>query len=241
VGRAYVPTFVMKGIKMSAKSRIWVILCGLVVALVVWSLPSLAQDTSDMPVFVLTVGSQSCTLAPAEVEVAEATVAVSAAPRATYRPTLTPLPPTPSGDAAAEGEAEAEVESFSTGDLMVLTLGDDCAELLEQLQVPANGVLWISITLEDDPDTSLPLGSLEDDSFPPQLDQRGRYFGCTIQEQGEQVCHVVVTLGEVSYQIDVPVVVEGAFIAPTTVAPTSPPPEEPTAIYFPEPSTTEQP
>jgi hypothetical protein len=229
---------------MFAKSRIWVVLCGLVVALVVWSLPLMAQDTDDTPVFVLTVGSQSCTLAPAEVEatpeaeVTDATEEPTEEATATPRPTLTPTPST----TTEEATPEAEAEGFSTGELVVLTLSEDCIELLEQLQVPENGVLWISITLEDDPDSSLPLSSLEDDEFPPQLDRRGRYFGCSIQEQGEQVCRVVVTLDGVSFQIDVPVVVEGAFVAPATAAPTtSAPVEEPTAVYFPQPSTTEEP
>ncbi|MFN8375662.1 MAG: hypothetical protein U0694_22680 [Anaerolineae bacterium] len=224
---------------MSGRTRFWLVLCGLLLGFALWSLPSMAQETSgDTPVLVLTVGSRSCTLAPIVVE-ETATAEVSAVPRATYRPTLTPIPTTPSAD-----ETEAPAQGFASGTLVVLTLSDDCANLLSQLQVPENGVLWLSLSLQDDPDSALPLSSLADDDFPPQLDRRGRYFGCSIPDQGEQVCRVVVTVGEVSYQIDVPVTVEGAFVAPTsTAAPSAPEPTTaPVSNPQPQPpASTEQP
>jgi hypothetical protein len=234
-----------KEYSMSGKNRLWFIVFGLVLGLGLWSLPSMAQETSsDTPVFVLSVGSRSCTLAADSVEVAqEATAEASAAPRATYRPTLTPIPQPANADETPE--AEAAVEGFSSGELVVLTLSDDCADLIEQLEVPENGTLWLSISLENDPETSLPLSTLADDEYPPQLDRRGRFFGCEIGEQGEQVCRVVVTVDDVSYQIDVPVVVQGAFIAPEpTSAPTSAPAEPtsaPAPVEPPPPATTQEP
>jgi hypothetical protein len=216
---------------MTRKDRLWLILCGLLVGFTIWSLPLLAQETPPTePVFVLTVGSRSCTLATAPEEAVEAATETSAAPRPTYRPTLTPIPRTPSADATEE-----PADGFNTGDLVVLTLSEDCANLISQLQVPENGTLWLSLSLQDDPNVALPLSALVDDPYPPQLDRRGRFFGCEIAAQGEQVCRVVVTVGETSYQIDVPVVVEGAFVAPPAAAPTSAPAVQATNTAPPSP------
>ena len=231
---------------MSAKTRLWMmILGGLTLGLIVWSIPSFAQDDSgDGPVFVLSVGTRSCTLAlegADEVEgTAEATTEANAVPRATYRPTLTPAAPAPSAD-ATENATEGAAVGFNAGELVVYTLGDECDNVISQLEVPENGTLWLSISLQDDPNTSLPLSILVDDEFPPQLDRRGRFFGCEIQAQGEQICRVVVTVGDILYQIDVPVVVQGAFFAETN----TPAPEAPQATNTPQPApppaTTEQP
>jgi hypothetical protein len=168
--------------------------------------PALALQTT--PAVQLTVGRQSCTLVLASV--AEATAEATS-------------------EATPEAEAEATAEPGS--DLPTLTLGDDCEDVAAGLVVPANGTLWLSLMLEDDPDIWLPLSEIEGDENPPQLDRRGRYFGCEIPTQGEQFCLVQVEVDETAYRVMIPVQVAGAFFAPTstaapaaTAAPTATPP-----------------
>jgi hypothetical protein len=219
----------MKKVRISLIT-LWALL---MLALALWSAPSFGQEATpeatpeateeaDVVVFILSVAGRSCTLAPAvEEDEAEATEEADAEATEVVEE---------EAEATAEATAEGTEEpGYTLDSLPVYTLGEDCEGVISRLQVPSNGTLWISITLEDG--TTLPLASFEDDPYSPTLDRRGSFFGCTIPAEGEQVCHVVVLVENVAFQIDVPVFVGDAFSAPQpTAAPeptAAPPPDEP--------------
>jgi hypothetical protein len=116
-------------------------------------------------------------------------------------------------------------------DLPIYTLSDDCETIEPLLTVASNGTLWLAL-LKDDADDWLALDTLEDDPHPPQLDARGRYFGCAIPDEGAQPCYVLVTLDEVDYLVRVPLWVGDAYFAPQVTAT-----EEPETHETPEPQT----
>ena len=76
-------------------------------------------------------------------------------------------------------------------DLPTYTLSDDCEDVERLLVVARNGTLWLAL-LSEDSDTWLSLDTVEGDPYPPQLDGRGRYIGCAIPVEGEQVCYVSI-------------------------------------------------
>lgn len=94
-------------------------------------------------------------------------------------------------------------------------LSDDCDDLEPLLTVPSNGTLWLALLYGDQ---WLELDTVEDDPNPPQLDGRGRYFGCVIPDEGAQVCYVVVTLDEADYLVAVPLWVGDAYFASVPTA-----------------------
>lgn len=106
----------------------------------------------------------------------------------------------------------------------VLTLGDDCVVVATRLVVAANGTLWLSLTRADALGEWLGLDAVEGDDHPPQLDARGRYFGCANPVQGEQVCRVQVEVDEMVYQVEIPMLVGGVYNTPTAAATAPPPP-----------------
>jgi hypothetical protein len=132
-------------------------------------------------------------------------------PEATEEPEATP---------EATVEPDAETPDWLP-DLPTYTLGEDCADLESLLTVAANGRLWLALLTEND-DEWLPLDTLEDDPYPPQLDGRGRYFGCAIPDEGEQACYVRVTLDEAEYLVAVPLWVGDAYYAPAPTATDAP-------------------
>lgn len=100
------------------------------------------------------------------------------------------------------GIGERTCALSSAGDQPALTLGDGCEDVAARLRVPASGTIWLSLTLSDQPDLWLPLDAVAGDPAPPQLDQRGRYFGCT--QGGDQVCQVTVEINAADYQVAIP-------------------------------------
>ncbi|NWF70771.1 MAG: hypothetical protein HXY40_16935 [Chloroflexi bacterium] len=164
--------------------------------------------------------------------------------QATYRPTLTPVPPpvslvltintsscvlsvvAPPSDAPARPTYRPTLTPvppppdpnapvpFFLGNAPTYTVGEGCEAVVERLQIPQNDVRWFSITVEGDDVTLLPLQPVPNDPFPPQLDTRGRYFACGIPETGQQACQVAVLVGEQAYIVSIPINVEEAYFGP---------------------------
>lgn len=127
---------------------------------------------------------------------------------ATSQPTAPPPTATPSyrPGTVVLGVGERTCALTPASDQPSLTLGDGCADVVERLRVPNSGTIWLSLTISDQPDVWLPLDTIADDPAPPQLDQRGRYFGCT--QTDEQVCQVKVEFNTAAYQVAIPLVVD---------------------------------
>ena len=115
--------------------------------------------------------------------------------------------------------------------LPTYTLSDDCDDVKHLLTVPSNGTIWLSLSLPESEDW-LPLSTIEDDPYPPKLDGRGRFFGCAIPMEGEQVCYVLTELEEETVLVALPLWVGDAYYAPQPVAT-----EEPEAQETPEEQT----
>ncbi len=94
------------------------------------------------------------------------------------------------------------------GDQTALTLGDDCQNVSSRLHIPANATVWLGVTIKDLPGVWLPLSTVEGDTAPPQIDQRGRYFGCTRAEGINQVCEVNVEIDATLYRLAVPLMAD---------------------------------
>jgi hypothetical protein len=154
-----------------------------------------AQETEDAPALALSVAGEECHLQLIEID-----------PEST--PEATPEP---------DDEESEDTTPDWLPELPTYTIGDDCQELLPLLTVAANGTLWMALLLPDSDDW-LPLETLEDDPYPPQLDGRGRYFGCSIPMEGEQVCYVLTELDEETVLVAVPLWVGDAYYAPQPVA-----------------------
>jgi len=136
--------------------------------------------------------------------------ATSNPPTAQPQPTIPPPTATPSyrPGTIVLGMGEHSCALTPAGNQPSLTLGDGCDDVEERLRLPNSGTIWLSLTISDQPDLWLPLDIITDDPTPPQLDQRGRYFGCT--QDGEQVCQVKVEIDTGAYQIAIPLTLDGA-------------------------------
>jgi hypothetical protein len=158
--------------------------------------------TSASLALLLTVDTSSCILSIYEPPPPEAT------PRATYRPTMTPIPPPPTEEATADPDA------FVLDNAPIYTVGEGCDDVAAYLSVPINDLLWFSLMIDGDDVSFLRLQVIPDDPFPPRLDARGRYFACGIPEEGQQVCQVAVMVSDQAYIVQIPVNVEEAYSAP---------------------------
>ncbi len=127
------------------------------------------------------------------------------APSVTPAPTAMPPTATPAyrPGTIVLGVGERTCALTPTGDQ--LALGNDCDDVEARLRVPNSGTIWLSLTISDQPDLWLPLEAVAGDPAPPQLDQRGRFFGCT--QEGDEVCQVKVEINSAAYQVVVPLVV----------------------------------
>ena len=161
-----------------------------------------AQEENEINDLLLSVAGETCALERVDVD-------PEATPEAT--PEVTPEPSAATPDWLP--------------DLPTYTLGDDCDDVERLLRVPSNGTLWLAL-LSEDGDEWLLLETIEDDPYPPQLDGRGRYFGCAIPVEGEQVCYVVVEWSEETVLIAVPLWVGDAYIAPQPTATEEPEAQE---------------
>jgi len=104
------------------------------------------------------------------------------------------------------GVGERTCALAPASDQAALALGPDCEEVAARLSLPESGTIWLSLTLSDQPDLWLPLNLVAGDPAPPQLDQRGRYFGCT--QASEQVCQVKVEIDAATYQVAIPLALD---------------------------------
>lgn len=151
-----------------------------------------AQEEEDAPALFLSVAEENCALELIEVTpVAEATSDPELTPEAMPDPETTPEP---------------DPRSDWWPDLPTYTLSDDCEDLEALLLVPEYGRIWLALLLEDGEDEKdwLVLDHIDDDPRPPLLDDRGRYLGCAIADDGPQVCIVLVELDDVDYLVAVP-------------------------------------
>ena len=178
------------------------------------SLTILAQDdTDDAPIMQISVAGVTCDLvleeADAEPEMesteeAESTPEIAATEEATAEP---------EDEATEEPAVEATEEADSGSQQAVITLGDDCEDVLSQLRVAQNGTLWIALSVPDEEEWQ-EFDVPEDEEFAAQFDRRGRFIGCNIPAEGEQVCRVTWTQRDVTYVIEIPIIVGNAFVAP---------------------------
>ncbi|MFN8452859.1 MAG: hypothetical protein U0521_30665 [Anaerolineae bacterium] len=132
------------------------------------------------------------------------------APADTPQPTAVPPTPTPAYQPGTVvlGIGERTCALSNGDDQTMLMLGDGCADVEQRLRVPNSGTIWLSLTISGQPDVWLPLDVIAGDPAPPQLDQRGRFFGCT--QASEEVCQVMVEIDQKAYRIDVPLAVGAA-------------------------------
>lgn len=177
----------------------WMIPVLLVLLIAPFLLTAQEEDSADL---LLSVSGESCALAPFETET-EATPKTT--PEATAE--VGETPPKRSGGLPPDW----------LPDLPTYTLSGECTEVEPLLTVASNGRLWLAL-LTADADDWLQLDTIEDDPYPPQLDGRGRYFGCAIPDEGEQVCYVLVTLDDMEYLVEVPIWVGDAYYAPAPTA-----------------------
>lgn len=98
---------------------------------------------------------------------------------------------------------------ISSPDGETLMLGEDCQAIESRLALPTDVTLWLSLTLSDQPDNWLALQPVEDDTAPPQLDGRGRFFGCTRTQPDEQLCQVTVEVNATAYRLALPLKSDG--------------------------------
>ncbi len=206
----------------------WII----VVSLILVGVTALAQDAAeDDALLTITIATERCNLVLVDDSAeAEATAEAEVTPEAEITP---------------EPEVTPDPDAEPMSDYPVITLGDECDTVIPLLRVPNNGTLWLALAMPDEDDWQQ-FAVLENDDFPPALDRRGRFIGCAIRAQGEQTCRVLWTYDDVTYLVEIPVIVGDAFIAPTTVPATAvpteadnPPPPPPPAP--PPPATTQEP
>ena len=162
---------------------------------------------------------------------------------------LFPPETTPESTPETTPEPNADIPDWLL-DLPTYTLSDDCEDIERLLAVARNGTLWLALFTQDS-DTWLSLDTIEDDPYPPQLDGRGRYFGCAIPVEGAQVCYVLAERDEETVLVAVPVWVGDAYYAPQPVETDEPetpeqqtgdnPPTENTGDNQPQPTDTPQP
>ncbi len=173
-----------------------IIVCAVLLAL--FTTFTVARDDDTTAPLVLTVGNVSCELAPRDVD-------LDAEPEVTPEPESTPEP-----------------DEIS---LPTYTLGEDCENVLCRLHMPSNETLWLALSWTDE-EAWLKLDILEDDEHPPQLDRRGRFFGCANPEQGEFVCRVLVDWNGETVLVELPITVNPPYFAPTPTASPMPVPQQ---------------
>ena len=147
----------------------------------------------------VTVSNKTCNM--------EISAGIDTTPEATSEIALTPE--------ISVTEAAASGSGFP-----VLTLGSDCGEARPYLTVPSNDVLWIGFAIPNEPDWQR-FAAVPADEHPPRFDKRGRFIGCTIPLRGEQICRALWENAGTTYEIEIPVTVRSAYLAP--IAPTNTP------------------
>lgn len=150
----------------------------------------LAQD-EEPPLMEITVGSEACGMTLVDLTEPEATE---------------------EAEVVATPEAESTPEA-SFADYPVISLGDDCDDVIPLLRAPNNGTLWVALSIPEETEWMV-FETLEDDPSPPTLDRRGRFVGCANRQQGEQVCRVTTLLDDVVHLIEIPFIVGNAYVAP---------------------------
>jgi hypothetical protein len=183
------------------------------------SLTLVAQDdTDEVPIMQISVAGFTCDLvlegvdAGAEAtEQAETTPEMEATEEATEEPEV---------ETTEEPAIEATEEADTESELPVITLGEECDDVIAQLRVARNGTLWIALSVPDEEEWQ-EFDVPEDEEFEPQFDRRGRFIGCNIPAEGEQVCRITWTQGDVTYVIEIPVIVGNAFNAAQPASNTS--------------------
>jgi hypothetical protein len=172
-----------------------------------------AQDDDSDPILQISVAGETCDLALAETEAdAEATPEIESTEEADIEATEEPeAEPEIESTEEADIEATEEPESSDTAEGTVITLASEgCEEVLSQLRVASNDTLWIALSAPGEEEWQ-EFSTVEGDDAPLKFDRRGRYIGCSIPEEGTQVCQVVWEFEGVTYQIDIPVAVGDSF------------------------------
>jgi hypothetical protein len=143
---------------------------------------------------------------------------------------------TPEASATAETTLEAAsvavTEEAPTAPYTVLTLGSDCDEARPYLTVPSNDVLWIGFAIPNEP-ARQKFTAVPGDEHPPKFDKRGQFIGCTIPLRGEQICRALWENAGTTYQIEIPITVRSAYIAPIAATNTPAQPAVSTAAPIP--------
>jgi hypothetical protein len=124
-------------------------------------------------------------------------------------------------------EATPDPESELPPGVPVYTLSSNCDGVAPRLRMVLEGTLWLGVSAPSERDW-LPteqVGTIfagDVDPYPPQLDRRGRWFGCVGYELGDYTWRVLVGLDDAWHLIAVPVtVLEPGYPPAPTVPPTS--------------------
>lgn len=100
-------------------------------------------------------------------------------------------------------ERQFAPEDLLAGEV-VYHLGDNCRAVESRLRISQNATIWLAVRNEDDPKEWVELDRVSGDSNPPQLDRRGRFFGCGSENVGVRSCQVTVSVDGVTYRIEAP-------------------------------------
>lgn len=167
----------------------------LVIVVGLFGLILLAQDEADddVPILQITVSGETCAMVILESEEIEATPE----PEETPEPEMTP-----------------ELDNTSEPDYPIITLSEDCEDLIPLLLNAKNGTIWIALAVPDEEEWQQ-FEPYEEDDYPPQFDGRGRFVGCSIPQEGEQICHAIWELDEIVYLLEIPIFVGDAYITPS--------------------------
>jgi len=167
----------------------------IILAFVLLGLSVFAQEEveDEAPILEISGAGKSCSLAEFVPEDSEAT---------------------PEAENTPEPETTAEADK---ADYPIITLGDDCEDVIPKLTAASNGTVWIAISMPDEEDWQ-EFSALEEDDFPPQFDKRGRFIGCHNPHEGEQICSVLWENEEIIYLIEIPIFVGDAYTPRTNTS-----------------------
>ena len=140
---------------------------------------------------------------------------------------------TPEATSEAASAAASIGATLKSPPYPLLTLGADCADVLARLYVPNNDTLWIKFSITENEPVWQQFDPVPGDTHPPRFDKRGRFVGCEIPQMGEQTCRVLWTYERSTYLIEIPLVVRGAYVAPSAATHTPAPVAVSTAAPIP--------
>ena len=105
-----------------------------------------------------------------------------------------------SRDLAGIVEEDIHLHNHSS---IIYRVPDSCVAVLSRLRASIDQAVWLSLSITDQSDW-LKLHTIHNDRHTPQLDKRGRYFGCAMPENGFHTCRIGFEMRGQRYQVFVP-------------------------------------